>query len=62
MSYSRYPCLFVYSGVQHKLCCVFCFVCFRLVCSVLSVSLDCSFLVALSVFSNVYRQHTSNFN
>ena len=27
----RYLCLFVYSGVQHILCCAFCFVCFRLV-------------------------------
>ena len=53
MSYLR--CLFTYNGVQHILCCVFvfCFVCLRLV-SWLSVSLDCSFLIAPSVFSNVY--------
>ena len=32
MSYLCYLCLFVYSGVQHILCCVcFCFVCLRLV-------------------------------
>ena len=44
MSYSRYLCLFAYSGVQHVLCCV------------LAVSLDCPFLIAPSVFSNVYLQ------
>ena len=27
MSYLRYLCLFVYSGVQHILCCVLCLVC-----------------------------------
>ena len=32
MSYLRYLCLFVHSGVQHILCCVFCFVCLRLCC------------------------------
>ena len=31
MSYLRYLCLFLYSGVQHILCCIFCFVCLRLV-------------------------------
>jgi hypothetical protein len=33
MSYLRYLCLFAHSGVQHILCCVFCFcfVCLRLV-------------------------------
>jgi hypothetical protein len=31
MSYLRYLCLFAYSGVQHMLCCVFCFVSLRLV-------------------------------
>ena len=30
LSYLRYLCLFAYSGVQHILCCVFCFVCLRL--------------------------------
>ena len=32
MSYLRYMCLLAYSGVHHILCCVFCFVCLRLVC------------------------------
>jgi hypothetical protein len=32
----------------------FCFVFLRLVCPMLPVSLDCSFLIAPSVFSNVY--------
>ena len=45
-----------YSGVQHTLCCVFCFVCLCLVYPKLTDSLDCPFLVALSVFSNVYLQ------
>ena len=42
MSYLRYLRLFVYNGVQHLLCCVFCFVC--LVYNMLPVSLDCPFL------------------
>ena len=46
MSYLR---LFAYSSVQHKLCFVF----LRLVYPMLPVSLDCSFLIAPSVFSNV---------
>ena len=46
MSYLRYLCLFVYSGVQHILCFKF-FI-------LLPVSLDCPFLIALSVFSKVY--------
>jgi hypothetical protein len=50
MSYLRYLCLFAYSGVQHILCCVF----RRIVYSMLSVSLDYPFLIAPSVFSNVY--------
>jgi hypothetical protein len=50
--YLRYLCPFVYSGVQHILC--FCFVFLRLVYPMLSVSLDCPFLIAPSVFSNVY--------
>ena len=33
---------------------IFCFVFLRLVCPMLSVSLDCPFLIAPSVFSNVY--------
>jgi hypothetical protein len=31
MSYLRYLCLLVHSGVKHMLCCVFCFVSLRLV-------------------------------
>ena len=42
MSYLRSLYLFAYSGVQHILC------------SVLTVSLVCSFLIVPSVFSNVY--------
>jgi len=30
VSYLFYLCLFAYSGVQHILCCVFCFVCLPL--------------------------------
>ena len=52
MSYLRYLCLFVYSGVQHILCCVFVFL--RLVYPMVPVSLGCPFLIAPSVFSNVY--------
>jgi len=51
MSYLRYLCLFAYGGVQHILCCVFCFFFLRLVYPMLPVSLDCPFLIAPSVFS-----------
>ena len=47
--------LFAYNGVQHILCCVFILVFFVL----LPVSLDCPVLVAPSVFSNVYINHTT---
>ena len=50
MSYLHYLCLPAYSGLQHILCCVFILLFFVL----LPVSLDCPFVVALSVFSNVY--------
>ena len=50
MSYLLYLCLFAHSGVQHLLCFVF----HRLVYPMLPVSLNCPFLFALSVFSNVY--------
>ena len=46
MSDLRYLCLLAYSGVKHFLC---------LVCPMLPVSLDCLFLIATSVFSNVYK-------
>ena len=57
MSYLRYTCMcvvFLRIVVSNILC--FCFVCLRLVCPVLPVSLDCPILIALSVFSNVYLQ------
>jgi hypothetical protein len=54
MSYLRYSCLFAYSGVRHILCYVFVFL--RLVYHMLPVSLDFLFLIAPSVFSNVYSQ------
>ena len=54
MSHLRYLCLLAHSGVQHMLCCVLCFACLRLVYPMLPVSLDCPFLIAPSVFSNVY--------
>ena len=54
MSYLRYLCLFTFSGVQHILCCVFVFVFLHLVYAMLPVSLDYPFLIAPSVFSNVY--------
>ena len=45
-------CLFTHSGVQiHTVLC-FCFAFRRLVCHMLPVSLDCPFLIALSVFCN----------
>jgi hypothetical protein len=52
MCYLRYLCLFVHSGVQHILCCVFALVLFVL--CLLHVALDCPFLIAPSVFPNVY--------
>jgi len=42
MSYLRYLCLVVYSGVQQILCCVFVLFSF-----VLPVSLDCPFVLHL---------------
>ena len=42
--------LFVFVRVQHRLCCVF----LRLVYLMLTVSLDCPFLIVPSIFSNVY--------
>jgi hypothetical protein len=44
--------VFAQSGVQHSVLC-FCFVCLRLVYSMLPASLDCLFLIAPSVLSNV---------
>jgi len=45
MSYLRYMCLFVHSGVQQ---------CIRLLYPMLQVSLDCPYLIAPSVFSDFY--------
>ena len=45
---------YVYIVVSNTYCLVFCIVCLRLVYSMLPVSLDCLFLIAPSVFSNVY--------
>jgi hypothetical protein len=47
-----YLCLLSLGCVQHILYCVF--VCFS--SSMLQVSLDCPFLIAPSVFSNVYLE------
>ena len=54
MSYQRYLCLLTYNGVQHILCYVFCFVFLCLVYPNLPISLDFKFLIAPTVFSNVY--------
>jgi hypothetical protein len=51
--YLRYVCLLAHSGVQHILSCVF----LRIVNPMLPVFLDCAFLIAPSVFSNVYFKH-----
>ena len=45
-----------YSGGRDILCHVFCFVCLRLVCPMLPVSLDCPVLIIPSIFSNVYLE------
>jgi len=50
LSYLCHLCLLTYSGVQHILCFVF----LRLVYPMLPVSLDCPFLIATTIFSNVY--------
>jgi hypothetical protein len=54
MSYLRYLCLFVHGGVQNILCCVF----LGLLYPMLPVSRSgLFFLIAPSVFSNVYLQN-----
>jgi hypothetical protein len=56
MSYSRYFCLFLYSGVKHILCCDFALFVFFL-CVLYNAAMFSGFpflVVALSVFSNVY--------
>ena len=52
MSYLHYLCLFAHRSDQHIIC--FSFVCLHLVYPMLTVSMDCPFLIAPSVFSNVY--------
>ena len=60
MSYLRYLYLFPYSRVQHILWWVLVFGFYpRLVCTVLPVSLNCPFLIAPSLFSNVYFKSIS---
>ena len=54
MSYLRYLCLLVNSGVQHSLCWVF----ISVVYPMLPVSLDCPLLIAPSVFSNFCCNNT----
>ena len=49
-----FTCLFAHSVVQHILCCGFVLVFFPLVYPMFQVSLDFPFLIATSVFSNVY--------
>jgi hypothetical protein len=58
MSYLRYMCLFVHSGVQHILCCgiiLFFFVC-PICCHFLWIV---HFWIVFLVFSNVYLQLSS---
>jgi len=52
MYYLRYLCLFAYSAVQHILC--FCNVFLRTCVPNAASFTGLSFLIALSVFSNVY--------
>jgi hypothetical protein len=54
--YLRYTskCLFAHSGVQHILCSVWLGFSSSCVPVMLPGSLDCQFLIAPSVFSNVY--------
>jgi hypothetical protein len=51
---------FAHSGVQHILCCVFVLF-FFVLCTLLPISLDCLFLIAPSIFSNVYL-YTKHFS
>ena len=52
MSYLRYLCFFLRVVVSNTSC--FCFLCLRLMYTMLPVSLDWPFLIAPSVFSNIY--------
>ena len=59
MYYLRYLCLLAHSSFQRISCCVFSFVCLRIVYPMLPVSLNCPFLITPSVFANVYSIHSS---
>ena len=54
MSYLHYLRLLADSSVQHILCCVLLVFVLCYMYSVLPVSLDCPFVIAPSVFSNIY--------
>ena len=58
MSYLRYLCLLAYSGVLTNIELCFWLVFLRHVYPMLPVFLDCPFLIAPSVFSNVYLYST----
>ena len=63
MSYLPCLCLFAYSGVQHKYCVFVLFVLVLcLVHTMLPLSLDCLFLIAPSVFSNIYLPYVVSFS
>jgi hypothetical protein len=54
MSYLRYLCFCCIEWCPTHIVLSFCFVFLRLVYPMLAVSLDCPFVIAPSVFSNVY--------
>jgi len=60
VSYLRYLCLFVHSGVKYILCCIYSFVCLRLVSFVPNVAgfSGLSMFNCVYGFFNVYWTHT----
>ena len=55
MSYLRYLCLFVYSGVQHILCCVFVLSCVPYDASLTELSIfNCPFGILKRLFMDIY--------
>ena len=61
MSYLRYLCLFMHSGVQHTLCCVFLRLRVPYVASFSGLSIfDCPFDILLRLLTRGYR--TISFN
>ena len=58
MSYLRYLWLFAYNDIQYLLS----FVCLRLMYPMLPISLDCSFVIALLLFSNIYLINCISWN